>query len=55
MKRAHGKKAAGKKMTVKIFIRRKPHGSLNGIYETVDGTLEALGEFNPHVEVYIEA
>lgn len=55
MKWVYGKKAAGKKMTVKIFIKSKPHGSLDGIYETVGEVVEALGKFSPYVEVYIEA
>lgn len=49
------KKNAIRRMTVKIFIKEKPHGNLQDAGKVIDDVVGIVGKFSPYVEVHIEA
>ena len=42
-------------MSVKILIKKKPHGNLHDVGKVIDDVVEIVGKFSPYVEVSIEA
>ncbi len=52
MKWTRRKKNAVTGMTIRISIKR--YGSLDGLDETVNRVVEALGKFSPYVEINIK-